>query len=73
MVLIAEERDLLQRAEAGIESYLKTEREQGRIAGTYYEDAVAKTMPNLRKWLLAEELDRISPNLRDALRQLSQC
>jgi phosphomannomutase len=67
-VLIAEEQDLLQQAEAGIEAYLKSERESGRITGTYYDDAVAKTMPNLRKWLLAEELDRISPNLREGLR-----
>jgi phosphomannomutase len=60
---------LLERAEQGIGSYLQAERDRGRIAGSYYEDAVAKTMPNLRRWLLADVLDRISPNLRDGLRQ----
>ncbi len=59
---------LLHQAEKGIQGYLAGERDQGRIAGTYFDDAVAKTIPNLRKWLLAEELDRISPNLRDGLR-----
>ncbi len=59
---------LLQQAEAGIRAYLTAQRDQGRIAGSYYDDAVSKTIPNLRKWLLAEELDRISPNLRDGLR-----
>jgi len=62
------DQQLLEQADSGIRAYLKAERDQGRIAGNYYEDAVAKTMPNLRKWLLAEELDRISPNLRDGLR-----
>ncbi|MGB2986210.1 MAG: hypothetical protein WBE26_10035 [Phycisphaerae bacterium] len=59
---------LLERAEEGISAYLEAQRDQGRIAGSYYEDAVARTMPNLRKWLEAEVLDRISPNLREALR-----
>ncbi len=59
---------LLQQAEEGILAYLTAQRDQGRIAGNYYEDAVSKTIPNLRKWLLAEVLDRISPNLRDGLR-----
>ncbi len=67
-MLIAQDRDLLQQAKEGIESYLQSERDQGRITGTYYDDAVAKTIPNLRTWLEAEELDRISPNLREALR-----
>jgi len=60
---------LLEQAEDGLRGYLDAERTAGRIAGSYYDDAVARTMPNLRKWLLAEELDRISPNLRDALRK----
>jgi len=59
----------LERAEAGIGNYLRAERDAGRIAGSYYEDAVAKTIPNLRTWLTAEELDRISPGLRDGLRE----
>jgi len=60
--------ELLKRAEAGIASYLARERDAGRIAGSYYDDAVAKTIPNLHAWFLADELDRISPNLRDGLR-----
>lgn len=59
---------LLQQAEVGIRSYLTAQRDQGCIAGNYYDDAVSKTIPNLGKWLLAEELDRISPHLRDGLR-----
>ncbi|MDO8631319.1 MAG: hypothetical protein Q7R41_12580 [Phycisphaerales bacterium] len=61
--------ELLERAEEGIRDFLRAERDAGRIAGTYYEDAVAKTIPNLRTWLMADELDRISPNLRDGLRE----
>lgn len=64
----ADDELLLDEAATGIESYLATERESGRITGTYFDDAVARTVPNLRRWLTAEELDRISPNLRDALR-----
>jgi len=60
---------LLSKAEAGITAYLEAQRDKGLIAGNYYDDAVAKTIPNLRKWLLAAELDRISPNLRDGLRE----
>ena len=60
--------ELLNRAESGIGGFLEEQRRLGRVTGTYYEDAVAKTVPNLRKWLLAAELDRISPGLRDALR-----
>jgi phosphomannomutase len=67
-VLSAEDTKRLEQAEAGISAYLQAERDAGRITGTYYDDAVAKTMPNLRKWLSAEELDQISPNLRDGLR-----
>jgi len=63
------DQELLQQADVGIRAYLDEQRKQGTIAGTYYDDAVAKTMPNLRKWLLADELDRISPGLRDTLRK----
>ncbi|MFQ5591853.1 MAG: hypothetical protein ACE5HE_11870 [Phycisphaerae bacterium] len=63
-----EDHKLLQLADTGIRGYLDRERADGRIAGTYYDEAVAKTMPNLRKWLLADELDEISPGLRDGLR-----
>lgn len=59
---------LLTQAEKAIRDYLARERDAGRIAGTYYEDAVNRTLPNLKKWLLAPELDRISPGLRDGLR-----
>jgi len=69
-VSITDDQDqvLLHQAEAGIRAYLSAQRDRGRIAGSYYDDAVSKTIPNLRKWLLAEELDRISPHLRDGLR-----
>ncbi len=65
---LTDDRTLLESADAGITAYLEKERDRGRIAGIYYDDAVARTLPNLRKWLLAEELDHISPNLRDGLR-----
>lgn len=60
---------LLANAERGIRDYLNRQRDAGLIAGSYYEDAVARTMPNLRKWLTADELDRVSPGLRDGLRR----
>ena len=63
-----QDKGLLTQAERGILGFLQAQRDSGRIAGTYYDQAVAATMPNLRKWVLAEELDRISPNLRDGLR-----
>ncbi len=63
-----DDQQLLERAQQGIRAYLTEQRDLGRIAGTYFDDAVAKTIPNLRKWLLAAELDRISPHLRDGLR-----
>lgn len=59
---------LLTVAETGISAHLAAERDAGRITGTYYDDAISQTIPNLRKWLLAGELDAISPNLRDGLR-----
>lgn len=63
---------LLAAAETGISAHLAAERDAGRITGTYYDDALSQTIPNLRKWLLAVELDRISPNLRDGLRTAIQ-
>ena len=65
---MSDDRTLLQQAENGIRAWLTAERDTGRITGTYVDEALSRTLPNLRKWLLAEELDRISPNLRDALR-----
>ncbi len=62
------DQDLLGRADEGIRRYLAAQRDEGRITGSYYDEAVKRTLPNLRKWLLAEELDRISPNTRDTLR-----
>ena len=59
---------LLSAAETGIGAHLAAQRDAGWITGTYYDEAIAHTLPNLRKWLLAAELDRISPNLRDGLR-----
>lgn len=64
-----DDQTLLEQADAGIKSYLAAHRDSGGITGSYYDDAVAKTLPNLRKWLLADELDTISPNLRHALRE----
>lgn len=68
MPVAVETENLLQQADNGIRGYLVRQRDAGLITGSYYEDAVARTIPNLRKWLSAEELDRISPGLRDALR-----
>ena len=61
--------ELLTHADSGIRSYLDAQRESGGITGTYYDAAIAQTGPNLRKWLSAEVLDRISPGLRDGLRE----
>lgn len=68
MPVMVDTESLVQQAEKGIRDYLTRQRDAGLIAGSYYEDAVARTVPNLRKWLGAEELDRISPGLRDGLR-----
>ncbi len=64
-----DDKTLLEQAEAGITAYLEGERDAGRIAGNYFEDARRRTVPNLRRWLQAAELDDISPNLREGLRQ----
>ncbi|MCH7591682.1 MAG: hypothetical protein IH989_02725 [Planctomycetes bacterium] len=69
VVSTTQDHALLDRADAGITAYLQAQRDAGRIEGSYYDDAVAQTIPNLRKWLLAEELDTISPGLRDGLRE----
>ena len=61
--------NLLEQAAAGIGSYLTAERDAGRLGGAYYDAAVAKTVPNLKKWLTASVLDQISPNLRGGLRE----
>lgn len=61
--------ELLLKAEEGIRRYLAGQRDEGRITGTYFEEAVSKTLPNLKRWLLAEELDRVSPNTREGIRQ----
>lgn len=66
---VPHDEQLLQQAERGIRAYLDHEREQGRISGTYFDTAVANTVPQLHKWLLANELDSISPNLRQTLRE----
>ncbi|MHC4697149.1 MAG: phosphohexomutase domain-containing protein [Planctomycetota bacterium] len=65
---ITEDQELIQQADVGIRAHLDQQRDQGRITGRYYDDGVANAVPNLRKWLLADELDRISPGLRDGLR-----
>ena len=46
-----QDQELLAHADNGIRSYLDAERAQGRIAGNYFEDALARTVPNLRRWL----------------------
>lgn len=66
---VTDDRALLQQAEHGISGFLRSQREQGRLTGTYYEEAVGKTLPNLGKWLTAAELDAISPGLREGLRE----
>ena len=64
-----DDKQLLAQAEAGIGAFLAAERDAGRITGTYYEEALRKTLPNLQRWLMAAELDEISPGLRTGLRE----
>lgn len=66
---VDQDQELLSQAAVGVQGYLSSQKEAGCITGSYYDDAVAKTIPNLKKWLLAEELDTISPNLREGLRK----
>ena len=49
---VTEDQALLGRAGTGIDSFLTTQRDQGRIAGSYYDDAVARTMPKIRQLFL---------------------
>lgn len=72
MVTAVDDKVLLEQASAGITAYLQSQRDAGLITGTYYEEAERRTMPALTKWLSAEELDRISPGLRDGLRAAIQ-
>ena len=64
-----QDQGLFSRAEAGIDAYLTSQRDAGRIGGSYYDDAVAHTTVNLKKWFFADELDEISPGLREGLRE----
>ena len=66
---VTQDQELLKQAQSGIAEYLAAQREKGQITGSYYDAAVAKTVPDLRKWLNAAELDAISPNLRAGLRE----
>lgn len=59
--------ELLKEAEAGILSYLKGEKDAGRIAETYYGQAVERVVPNLRSWYLDETIDRTDRNLRQGV------
>ncbi len=68
-VTVDQDQELLSQAAVGVQAFLASQKEAGRITGTYYDDAVGKTVPNLKKWLLSEELDKISPNVRDGIRQ----
>lgn len=64
---------ILKQAEHGIKEFLETSREAGRIDEQLYYDALANTLPNLKKWLEDEEIDRVSSKLKkgivDSIRQ----
>ncbi len=56
--------DVLRQAEAGIQQYLKTALEGGKISRGQFEMAERETVPNLRQWLGSARIDEISPNLK---------
>ena len=60
---------LLRTAEKGIKDYLEAARQQGRIDVQSDGQAVNNTLPNLRQWLGDPHIDRISPNLKEGVRQ----
>jgi phosphoglucomutase len=55
---------VLNRAEAGVSSYLNTALEDGSINQSQFNAATANVIPTLRAWLHDPEIDRISPNLK---------
>ena len=65
----ASDAPLLAAAEQGILTYLDGELAAGRIASDYHQKARAAVMPNLRKWMLDPQIDRISPNLKQGVHE----
>ena len=58
---------ILERAEAGVSSYLRTAVEDGAISESQFQTASANVIPTLTQWLHDPELDRISPNLKGGI------
>ena len=54
----------LEQARCGIEAYLRTAKEEGRIDQQLFESAIDNVFPNFKKWMEDPEIDRISPALK---------
>ncbi len=55
---------LLETAKAGIEDYLNSALDEGRIDSQLHGTAAASTLPNLQAWLEDAKIDELSPNAK---------
>jgi len=58
---------ILDRATQGVSTFLDDALTSGRIDDQLHSDARAAVVPNLRKWLTSDHVDRISPNAKDGI------
>ncbi|MCK4626919.1 MAG: hypothetical protein KAV00_16525 [Phycisphaerae bacterium] len=58
---------LLELAHLGILNYLETARSTGRIDQQLCDEAKENTFPNLRKWLTNQDIEVLSPRLKEGL------
>ncbi|MBN1805103.1 MAG: hypothetical protein JW837_07620 [Sedimentisphaerales bacterium] len=65
---VKESGQVLERAEAGILEYLEEAKSDKRIDEQLYDVAKKQTFPNLKKWLEDENIDNISPRLKEGIR-----
>lgn len=54
---------------AGIDGYLDRKYQQGEIRKELYEGAKARVIPNIISWMKDENINRISPTLREAIKK----
>lgn len=60
--------EILEKAKVGISEYLEKAKQDKRIDEQLYDVAKKQTFPNLKKWLEDENIDIISPRLKEGVR-----
>ncbi len=65
---MSDSNDLLAVAREGIQDFLRQSYEEGRLAEKIYENARSAVFPSVRSWIEDPDIDRLSPNLKDGLR-----